>query len=231
MTVPADTPTDIPADIPAARFHFDPSCPFTWLTSRWLLEVAKMRPLRVSWHLMSLSVLNEERDDDPEDDPEGYLRIPVRVCAAVRHEHGEEALARFYTALWTKEAEDAKDASGAGHWLNGLQDSLDRAGLPRSLAEAGMTDAYDGAIRASHARAVALVGNGLGTPVIAVEPATGGNGRGGGKGTAGRRTAFFGPVLSRVPRGEEAGRLWDGLLLVTSTPGFHEVQTSRPSAP
>ncbi|SCK25581.1 hypothetical protein H181DRAFT_01982 [Streptomyces sp. WMMB 714] len=221
MTVPADTP----ADIPTAHFHFDPSCPFTWLTSRWLLEVAKVRPLRVSWHLMSLSLLNEGRDDDPEDDPEGYLRIPVRVCAAVRHEHGQEALARFYTALWTK------DASDAGNWLNGLQVSLDRAGLPRSLAEAGTTDAYDEAVRASHARAVALVGNGLGTPVIAVEPAAGNAGPEGGEETADRRTAFFGPVVSRVPTGEAAGRLWDGLLLVTSTPGFHEVQTSRPSAP
>ncbi|MFC4495901.1 disulfide bond formation protein DsbA [Streptomyces ovatisporus] len=216
-----------PADIPTAHFHFDPSCPLTWLTSRWLLEVAKVRPLRVSWHLMSLSVLNEGRADDPEGDPEGYLWVPVRICAAVRQEHGEEALARFYTALWTKDASDERD------WLNDLHESLERAGLPRTLAEAGMTTTYDEAVRASHARAVALVGDNLGTPVIAVDEPPGESGEPGRFAVAGhrRRTAFFGPVISRVPTGEQAGRLWDGLLLVASTPGFHEVQTSRPTAP
>lgn len=150
-----------PVGYTTAHFWFDPSCPYTWLTSRWLLEVAKVRPVRVRWHLMSLSVLNEGRDDDPEGDPEGYLWVPVRICAAVRQEYGEEALARLYTALWTNESADEQD------WLNDLQDSLERAGLPRALSDAGMTTAYDEAVRTSHAEAVSLVGTHVGTPVIA----------------------------------------------------------------
>ena len=220
MTVPPpDSVREVPpapSEIRTAHFWFDPSCPYTWLTSRWLLEVAKVRPVRVRWHLMSLSVLNEGRDDDPEGDPEGYLWVPVRICAAVRQEYGEEALARLYTALWTNESAGEQD------WLNDLQGSLERAGLPHTLTDAGMTTAFDEAVRASHAEAVSLVGTHVGTPVIAVD----GDGDGGGE----RRTAFFGPVVSQVPTGEGAARLWDGVLLVASTPGFHELQASREAA-
>ncbi|HEV7625790.1 MAG TPA: disulfide bond formation protein DsbA [Streptomyces sp.] len=194
------------SDMRTADFWFDPSCPYTWLTSRWLLEVAKVRPVEVRWHLMSLSVLNEGRDDDPEGDPEGYLWVPVRICAAVRQEYGEDALARFYTALWTNEGEGEQD------WLNDLQNSLEKAGLPKSLTDAGMNTAYDEAVRESHAEAIRLVGKHVGTPVIAVE------------GESGTRTAFFGPVISQVPTGEAAAQLWDGVLLVAATPGFHELQ-------
>ena len=219
MTVPP------PSDIRTAHFWFDPSCPYTWLTSRWLLEVAKVRPVRVRWHLMSLSVLNEGRDDDPEGDPEGYLWVPVRICAAVRQEYGEEALARLYTALWTNEGADEQD------WLNDLQDSLERAGLPRALSDAGMTTAYDEAIRTSHAEAVSLVGTHVGTPVIAVDgDSDSDRSEGDGDGDGQRRTAFFGPVISQVPTGEGAARLWDGVVLVASTPGFHELQASRDAA-
>ncbi|OEU87435.1 disulfide bond formation protein DsbA [Streptomyces abyssalis] len=219
-----------------AHFWFDPSCPYTWLTSRWLLEVAKVRPVRVRWHLMSLSVLNEGRDDDPEGDPEGWLWVPVRICAAVLEEYGQEALARLYTALWTV-------GGGEQEWLGDLHDSLEKAGLPRTLADAGMTTAHDEAIRASTAEAVGLVGTHVGTPVISVsghgDHHGGGHGHGemdgdreGERAGAGQaRTAFFGPVVSEVPTGEAAARLWDGVLLVASTPGFHELQTSRPPAP
>lgn len=200
-----------------ADFWFDPSCPYTWLTSRWLVEVAKVRPVRVRWNLMSLSVLNEGREDDPEGDPEGYLWVPVRICAAVRQEHGQEALARFYTALWTAGSEAEDD--GGQEWLNDLRESLERAGLPPALAEAGMSEAYDGAVRASHEEAISLVGTHVGTPVIAVEQADGEG-----------RTAFFGPVISRVPTGEDAARLWDGVLLVAGTAGFHELRSTQPES-
>lgn len=190
-----------------ADFWFDPSCPYTWLTSRWLLEVAGARPIDVRWHVMSLSVLNEGRDDDPEGDPDGYLWVPVRVCAAVRQEYGGEALGRFYTALWTS----GRD-SGDGDWLGDLHDALDAAGLPRSLAEAGTSTDYDDLVRASHAEGVGLVGEHTGTPVTAVTSPDG------------ERTAFFGPVVSQVPRGEQATRLWDGTLLVAGVPGFHELK-------
>ncbi|MEE6258902.1 mycothiol-dependent nitroreductase Rv2466c family protein [Plantactinospora sonchi] len=195
-----------------ADFWFDPACPYTWTTSRWLLEVAKVRPVEPRWHVMSLSVLNEGRDDDPEGDPEGYLWVPVRICAAVADRYGQETLGRFYTALWTV-------GRDAGHdWLGDLHTALTRAGLPTELADVGQTTEYDDAVRASHAEAIALVGEHVGTPIIAAT------------GPDGRRVAFFGPVISRIPVGEEAGRLWDGVLLVAGVSGFHELK-GPPHAP
>ncbi|MDA8369750.1 MAG: DsbA family protein [Nocardiopsaceae bacterium] len=188
-----------------ADFWFDPSCPYTWITSRWLLEAAEVRPIEVRWRVMSLSVLNEGRDDDPEGDPEGYLWIPVRVCAAVLENYGNEALGRLYTAMWGR-------GSGASGWLGDLRRALDEAGLPRETAEAGMLTDYDDVVRSSHAEGVGLVGGHAGTPVIAVTSPDG------------ERTAFFGPVISRVPRGEQAARLWDGTLLVAGIAGFHELK-------
>jgi len=188
-----------------ADFWFDPSCPYTWITSRWLVEVAKVRPVTVRWHVMSLSVLNEDRDDDPEGDPEGYLWVPVRICAAVQHEYGHSALGRLYTALWSR-------AHGARDWLADLTDALEGAGLPRQLVEVGSSTRYDGMVRASHAEGTSLVGPHVGTPIIAATDEWG------------ERTAFFGPVLSRIPTGEQAARLWDGTLLVAGTPGFHELK-------
>ncbi|GGS58888.1 DsbA family protein [Actinokineospora fastidiosa] len=188
-----------------ADIWFDPSCPYTWITSRWLVEVTRVRPVEVRWHVMSLSVLNEHRDDDPEGDPDGYLWVPVRVCAAVAELHGQEALARFYAALWS-------GARASDDWLGDLETALAAAGLPRELASAGTTTEYDAAVRASHAEGVRLVSADTGTPVIAVS------------GPGVERVAVFGPVISEIPRGEDAGRLWDGLLLMTSVPGFHSVK-------
>ncbi|GLZ04717.1 DSBA oxidoreductase [Actinomadura sp. NBRC 104412] len=194
-----------------ADIWFDPSCPYTWITSRWLLEAARVRPIAIRWHVMSLAVLNEHRDDDPEGDPEGYLWLPVRICAAIAVRHGQEALGRYYTAFGTR-VQEARD------WRPGVvEDALADAGLPASLAAAALTDEYDGAVRASHEEGIAKVGTHVGTPIIEVTREDG------------RRVAFFGPVVSRVPRGEEAGRLWDGTLMVAGVPGFHEIK--GPPAP
>ncbi len=187
-----------------ADIWIDPSCPYTWTTSDWLTEVAQVRPGAVRWHAMSLSILNEDRDDDPEGDPDGYLWIPARICAAVAEHHGHEALGRFHAALWAR-AESTDD------WIGDLEAALTRAGLPRALAAVGHTDDYDDVLRASHTEGVGLLGGQTGTPVVAIT------------GPGAPRRAVFGPVLSRVPRGEEAGRLWDGLVLVTGVPGFHSV--------
>ncbi|WP_192772262.1 DsbA family protein [Plantactinospora soyae] len=195
-----------------ADLWFDPACPYTWTTSRWLLEVAKVRPVEVRWHVMSLSVLNEGRDDDPEGDPDGYLWVPVRICTAVREKYGPEALGRLYTAMWTV-------ARGDGDWLGELHAALAAAGLPPELAEVGMSTEYDEAVRASHAEGIGLVGEHVGTPIIAAT------------GPDGRRVAFFGPVISRIPVGEEAGRLWDGTLLVAGVPGFHELKGAPHAEP
>ncbi|GAA1762343.1 MULTISPECIES: disulfide bond formation protein DsbA [Streptomonospora] len=194
------------ADTWTADFWFDPSCPYTRVTARWLAEAARVRPISVRWRVMSLSVLNEHRDDDPEGDPEGYLWIPARICAAVQAEHGHDALGRFYDALWASR-EQADD------YAAGFEHALVQAGLPAGLARAGTSDAYDGALRASHEEGFGLVGGDAGTPVLA---ATAPDGR--------RVAAMFGPVVSRVPRGEEAGRLWDGAVLVAGTAGFHTIK-------
>ncbi|WP_231619081.1 mycothiol-dependent nitroreductase Rv2466c family protein [Nonomuraea sp. SBT364] len=189
-----------------ADFWFDPSCPYTWLTSRWLLEVTRVRPVEARWHVMSLSVLNEGRDGDPEGDPEGYLWVPARLCAAVADRYGSDALGRLYTALWTTGGEDQE-------WLGDMRTALRAAGLPEELADAALTPESDELVRASHARAMAAIGGESGTPVVAVTGAA-----------AGEPVAFFGPVVSQVPTGEAAGRLWDGVLLVAGTPHFHELK-------
>ncbi|MGR3931582.1 mycothiol-dependent nitroreductase Rv2466c family protein [Streptomyces sp. BRA346] len=191
-------------------FWFDPACPYSWLTSRWVVEAATVRPLDVRWRVMSLAVLNEGRDDDPEGDPEGYLWMPVRICAAVLRHHGHEALGAFYAALWADRGD-----GGAQQWINDPEVALADAGLPPGLAEAAMCRDYDDAVRASHAEGIAALGPHVGTPVVAVPDP---------RGDDGTRIAFFGPVLSRVPRGEEAGRLWDATLVVAGAPGFHELK-------
>ncbi|MEO3825094.1 disulfide bond formation protein DsbA [Actinomadura sp. B10D3] len=189
-------------------FWFDPSCPYTWITSRWLLEAATVRPIEPRWHVLSLAALNEDRDDDPEDDPGGYLWLPVRVCAAVAGTAGQEALGRFYTAFGTRVHE--RDEMGP----RTFPDALAEAGLPTTLAAAADVPDHDDAIRASTAEGIGKVGPHIGTPVIEVGAQT-----------------FFGPVMSRIPRGEEAGRLWDGTLLVAGTPGFHELKGPPPVPP
>jgi hypothetical protein len=193
-----------------ADIWFDPSCPYTWLTSRWLIEVTRVRPVTIRWHIMSLSVLNEGRDDDPEGDPEGYLWFPVRICAAVQQKYGQEALGRFYTELWSRD-------NGADDWLGDFSRALERAGLSPELASAGSE--YDDAVRASHAEAMDVLGPHVGTPIIAVTMQDG------------SRVAFFGPVVSQVPTGARAGLLWDGTLLVAGTPGFHELKATAHAEP
>lgn len=193
-------------------FWFDPSCPYTWVTARWLVEVTSVRPVSVCWRVMSLSVLNEGRDDDPEGDPDGYLWVPVRICAAVREEFGHEALGRFYAELWHP------DHRG-GDWTANHTGALTRAGLPTRLADAGMSTDHDSAVRASHAEAMALLGPHVGTPIVATTI------------TDSTRVAFFGPVMSRVPTGERAGELWDATLVLASSPGFHELKAAVHAEP
>ncbi|MFG3256992.1 disulfide bond formation protein DsbA [Streptomyces sp. NPDC048172] len=194
--------------VTVAHFWADPSCPYTWITSRWLREVTRVRPVRIVWHVMSLTLLNEGEEVDPEGDPEGYLRMPVRVCAAVRERHGSEALGAFLAAYGTRVHE-----GGDWDWDGVLPAALAEAGLPRALADAAWTETYDAALRASHEAAVALVGTDVGTPVLGTE-------RPGGTGM----TGVFGPCVSPVPRGEAAGRLWDGTLLLAGVPEFHELR-------
>ncbi|MFH8477196.1 disulfide bond formation protein DsbA [Streptomyces sp. NPDC018000] len=187
-------------------FWLDPACPLTRNTARWITHVSEVVPLQVTWRAMSLSILNEHRDDDPEGDPNGYLWIPARIAAAVQTEHGHNALGMFYEALWTTSTGVERE------WIDDPADALQRAGLPTSLAEAGTTTAYDRALRASHRSGVNRVEAEIGTPILTITMPTG------------DQHTYFGPVIQAVPPPEEAVKLWEALLLITTIPAFRELK-------
>jgi hypothetical protein len=198
-----------------ADMWFDPMCPWAWLTSRWLLEVEQVRPVDVRFHVMSLAVLNQDRELPPQ-----YVeRIargwgPVRVCVAAAQRYGDQVLRDLYTAMGTR-IHLAKEE--LGRQLCG--DALADAGLDPALAEAADSTGYDQAVRDSHDTGMAPVGLDVGTPTVHTS------------GPDGRPVAFFGPVVTPSPKGEAAGRLWDGVLLVAGTPGFFELKRTRDQAP
>ncbi|MFI9027593.1 DsbA family protein [Streptomyces sp. NPDC053560] len=201
-----------------ADFWFDPLCPWAWLTSRWMLEVEKVRPVEVRWHVMSLAVLNEDKLDDLPEKYQEMMRTeawaPVRVCIAAEEKYGSEVLARLYTALGTR-----FHNQGLPRNRETILAALEEADLPAELADAADTDAHDERLRASHKEGIDLVGQEVGTPVIAVP------------GADGDQIAFFGPVVTPHPKGEEAAKLWDGTLMVASIPGFYEIKRTRTAAP
>jgi 2-hydroxychromene-2-carboxylate isomerase len=198
-----------------ADFWFDPACPWAWITSRWMLEVEQVRPVSTRWHVMSLAVLNEGRDL-PED-YRGFLDHawgPVRVITAARLAHGDDVVLPLYTAMGTRiHLEKDDDLSHV------ISESIAEVGLPHALSRAAKTDDYDEELRRSHHAGMDVVGMDVGTPVIHVDVPDG------------RTVAFFGPVVTPAPRGEDAGRLWDGTLLVAGTPGFYEIKRTRDVGP
>ena len=189
---------------------FDPLCPWAWMTSRWLMEVEEVRDVSVTWSQMSLSVLNEGRDL-----PDEYREMmdrgwaPVRVIAAARKAHGDEVTKPLYDAIGTR-----LHLGGERDFVAATAAALAEVGLPAELIEAADTDEHDAFLRESHDRAIALVGEDVGTPVISVDG-----------------VAFFGPVVSPAPKGEAAGRLFDGCVLVAGTDGFFELKRSRTRDP
>jgi len=191
-------------------FWFDPVCPWAWIASRWMHEVEKVRPVTTKWHVMSLSVLNEGRDV-----PEQYQQLlrtgwgPVRVCVAAEQQHGPEVLGPLYTALGTRFHHEKAPRERATY-----EAALAEAGLPAGLADAAESDEYDEALRASHKEGIERVGYDVGTPIISVDG-----------------LSVFGPVVSPIPRGDAAGRLWDGVLLIAGTDGFFELKRSRTRDP
>jgi protein-disulfide isomerase-like protein with CxxC motif len=192
-------------------FWFDPICPWAWIASRWVLEVQKVRPVEPVWHVMSLAVLNEGNEDLPEQYREGLRSAwgPVRVLIAAEQAHGPQVLLPLYTALGNR-----FHLEKAPRDRETILAALAEAGLPASLADAMDSTSYDDAVRASHADGIARVGYDVGTPVISVG-----------------ELSVFGPVVSPIPRGEAAGRLWDGVLLIAGTDGFFELKRSRTRDP
>jgi 2-hydroxychromene-2-carboxylate isomerase len=189
-----------------ADFWFDPVCPWAWMTSRWMMEVEKIREIDVRWHVMSLAVLNEGRDL-----PEDYRALmdrawgPVRVVIAAQQQHGDKVVKPLYDAMGTR-----LHPGGDKDYERVIAEALDEVGLPADLARYAESNEVDEQLHASHAEGIGLVGEDVGTPIVAF------NG-----------TAFFGPVVTPAPKGEAAGRLWDGCVLVASTPGFFELKRTR----
>ncbi|MEU5906177.1 disulfide bond formation protein DsbA [Micromonospora sp. NPDC047527] len=199
-----------------ADMWFDPACPWAWITSRWLLEVEQVRDVDIRFHVMSLAVLNEGRDELPEGYKE-FLKTawgPVRICIAAEQRYGTDALRPLYTAFGTR-IHLGKEERGQALYVAALTD----AGLDPALAAAADSTDYDEALRASHEAGMRPVGQDVGTPVIHAP------------GPDGTPVAFFGPVITPAPKGEAAGRLWDGVLLVAGTPGFYELKRTREQGP
>jgi hypothetical protein len=199
-----------PTETATVDFWFDPMCPWAWLTSRWMLEVEAVRPVKTVFHVMSLSVLNGERDLS-----ESYQAVidkgwaPVRVALAVGQQYGQDQLAAFYTAIGTR-----IHIQQQGVNRDTIEGALSDIGLPVELAELGYTGDNDDLLRKSHHEGMDPVGYEVGTPVIHVKD-----------------VAFFGPVVTPRPKGEEAGRIWDGVLQLASYPGFFELKRTRTAQP
>ena len=206
MSALSETAAPSTATTGIADFWFDPLCPFAWITSRWRLEVERVRDVEVRWHVMSLAHLNQDKDIS--EDYREMLRPawgPVRVLVAAQQRHGDGVLLPLYTAMGSRIHLEKQPIDRSM-----IAEALAEVGLEPDLVEAMHDSAYDDAVIRSHHEGMDQVGDDVGTPTIAV------NG-----------VAFFGPVLSSIPRDEEAGRLWDAAVALAAFPDFFELKRTR----
>jgi 2-hydroxychromene-2-carboxylate isomerase len=203
----------VPLGLTDVDYWFDPLCPWAWITSRWMLEVEQVRPVKTRWHVMSLAYLNLVQHQGEGFSDEYLERMekawgPVRICAAAAAQRGDDVLLPLYSALGTRfHNQQRRDADA-------LAEAVAEVGLPSSVLEAATSTEFDDDIKASHQKGMDLVGLDVGTPIISVDG-----------------HHFFGPVVTPTPRREAAGRLWDGVLAVASTDGFFELKRTRDRRP
>jgi hypothetical protein len=208
------------------HFYFDPVCPFAWMTSKWVRMVAAEREYSVDWRFISLRILNANVDyasHFPEHYEDGHtagLRL-LRVCARARQEHGRDAVGPLYTAIGTRLFDTRRDVDPLSASDQAVRHTLEPllrdAGLPADLADTLDDTTFDDEIRAETEEALALTGRDVGTPILHFQPPAG--------------TAFFGPVISRLPSPDDAGRLWDHVVGLATFGGFSEIKRSLRERP
>jgi 2-hydroxychromene-2-carboxylate isomerase len=207
------------------HFYFDPVCPFAWMTSKWVRLVAAQRDYSVDWRFISLRILNAHVDYAAHFPPEyeaGHtagLRL-LRVAARARAEHGRSAIGPLYEAFGTRIFDTARleKLAAADQAARSLVDSaLEKTGLAGDLADALDDTALDDVIRAETEEALCLTGRDVGTPILHFKPPGG--------------TAFFGPVISRLPGDDDAAELWDHVIALAEFPGFAEMKRSLRERP
>jgi hypothetical protein len=206
------------------EFFFDPICPWAWITSRFTIEVARQRGLSVDWKFISLRIVNEEKDYG-KDFPQGYVnahgggRRMLRIAASGRERGGNQAVADLYTAFGERLHDGGRSAEIREGDYSLIADAVEAVGLPADLVAAGDDEGYDVVLREETEVALSRTGKDVGTPIITLGPGTE------------RETSFFGPVIARIPRGEEALRIWDAFEILARTPGFAEVKRSARDRP
>jgi len=205
-------------------FFFDPICPWAWITSRFTVEVAAQRDLAVDWKFICLRMVNEEKDYE-RDFPAGYVnahgggRRMLRIAAAAREQHGNDAVAALYTAFGERLHTAGRSAEIREADYRLIEEAVDAVGLSAALVEAGEDEGYDVVLREETEMALSRTGKDVGTPIITLTPGTD------------REASFFGPVIARIPRGDEALRIWDAFELLARTPGFAELKRSARERP
>jgi hypothetical protein len=222
--MPSDSTTE-PSTEPTAdvEFFWDPVCPWAWLTSRWMLEVASQRDLSIDWRFISLRLLNEAKDYT-KDFPDGYiaghgsgLKL-LRVASAIRKAQGPARMTELYTQFGGDIHVRGRRLDIVDHYDAGFPDYLRSVGIEDEFIAAANDESWDDSLRASTADALSRTGKDVGTPIISYN-------------RNGQTTSFFGPVISRVPRGEEALRLWDAMWEIATFPGFAELKRSLRERP